>query len=55
MLATCGGNDKDWLSSCLVLNATAGRWEEKVMGPLLRKRGNHAVATLKKVLFPYHH
>ena len=49
MLATCGGNDKDWLSSCLVLNATAGRWEEKVMGPLLRTRGNHAVATLKNV------
>ena len=49
MLATCGGNDKEWLSSCLVLNTTAGRWEENVMGPLLRTKGNHAVATLNDV------
>ena len=49
MVATCGGNDNEWLSSCLVLNATANRWEENVMGSLLRAKGNHAVATLEGV------
>ena len=49
MLATCGGNNKEWLASCIVLNTTAGRWEENVMGPLLRTKGNHAVATLDGV------
>ena len=49
MLATCGGNNKEWLASCIVLNTTAGRWEENVMGPLLRTKGNHATATLDGV------
>ena len=51
MLSTCGGNSKEWLSSCIVLkvNTTVGVWEENVMGPLLRSKGNHSVATLDGV------
>ena len=46
-IATCGGNDGDDLSSCLVLDTSTGQWEENRMEPLLQKRYSHAAVTLE--------
>ena len=49
VIATCGGEDGDGnlLSSCLVLDARFGQWEENRMGPLLQKRDQHTAVTLE--------
>ena len=54
MVATCGGTDDgtyNLLSSCLVLDASTGQWEENRIKPLLQKRGTHAAVTLDMYVF----
>ena len=57
VVATCGGIDAgsdgpdSFLSSCLVLDAGTGRWEENKIGSLLQKRSNHAAVTLDKFVY----
>ena len=53
MVATCGGADDrgNDLSSCLVLDASTGQWEENRIGSLLKKRYYHAAVTLDQFVF----
>ena len=46
-IATCGGEDGNSLSSCLVLDTSTGQWEENRMEPLLQERYLHAAVTLE--------
>ena len=52
VVATCGGqDDRNILSSCLVLNASTGQWEENRIGSLLQERDSHAAVTLDQFVF----
>ena len=53
VVATCGGEvgRRNWLSSCLVLNASTGQWEENRIGSLLQERDSHAAVTLDQFVF----
>ena len=51
VVATCGGRDGGSLSSCLVLDASTGQWEENRIGSLLQRRVTHAAVTLHQVVY----
>ena len=53
VVATCGGDigGGNYLSSCLVLDASTGQWEENRIGSLLQERYFHAAVTLDQVVF----
>ena len=53
VVVTCGGEDdrSNPLSSCLVLDASTGQWEENRIGSLLQKRYFHAAVTLDQGVY----
>ena len=48
-LASCGGYQSTWIDSCVVWDSDKQRWDERMMSPLLEKRGHHSVVTFENV------
>ena len=54
VIATCGGEhgvSGPLPSSCLVLDASSGQWEENRMAPMLQERALHTAVTLEEQVY----
>ena len=48
-IVTCGGHDRDYTASCLVLDVENQQWDATQMGELTMPRANHASVTIENV------
>ena len=48
-IVTCGGYDRDYTASCLVLDVEKQQWDATLMGELTMPRANHASVTIENV------
>ena len=49
VVASCGGHQSTLIDSCVVWDSDKQRWDERMMSPLLEKRGHHSVVTFENV------